>query len=64
MDHYNNSRTHQGKHGQRRTLIQTFTESFDLVKQKNLDILRYLTPINSSVGQSTSGYELQALPAS
>jgi len=38
MDHYNNSRTHQGKHGQRRTLIQTFTESFDLVKQKNLDI--------------------------
>ena len=37
MEHYNNSRTHQGKRCQGRTPMQTFIESLDLVKQKNLD---------------------------
>ena len=37
MEHYNNSRTHQGKRCQGRTPMQTFIESLDLVEQKNLD---------------------------
>jgi len=37
MEHYNYSRTHQGKRCQGRTPMQTFIESLDLVEQKNLD---------------------------
>ena len=37
VKYYNNSRTHQGKRCQGRTLMQTFMYSLELVKQKNLD---------------------------
>jgi hypothetical protein len=37
IKYYNNSRTHQGKRCQGRTPTQTFMDSLELVKQKNLD---------------------------
>ena len=37
IKYYNNSRTHQGKRCQGRTPMQTFMDSLELVKQKNLD---------------------------
>lgn len=37
LNYYNNSRTHQGKRCQGRTPKQTFMDSLELVKQKNLD---------------------------
>jgi len=37
LKYYNNSRTHQGKRCQGRTPMQTFMDSLELAKQKNLD---------------------------
>jgi hypothetical protein len=35
MDYYNTRRTHQGKHCQGRTPMQTFDENIPLAKEKN-----------------------------
>jgi len=38
LKYYNNSRTHQSKCCQGRIPMQTFIDSLELVRQKNLDI--------------------------